>query len=56
MQGRTTLVIAHRLSTIESADRIVVMRDGAIVETGSHAELIARGGYYSTLHRMQFAS
>jgi subfamily B ATP-binding cassette protein MsbA len=56
MQGRTTLVIAHRLSTIESADRIVVMRDGAIVETGSHAELIAHGGYYSTLHRMQFAS
>jgi len=56
MQGRTTLVIAHRLSTIESADRIVVMREGAVVEAGSHAELIARGGYYSTLHRMQFAS
>jgi ATP-binding cassette, subfamily B, bacterial MsbA len=56
MQGRTTLVIAHRLSTIESADRIVVLRDGAVVETGSHAELITRGGYYSTLHRMQFAS
>jgi ATP-binding cassette, subfamily B, bacterial MsbA len=56
MQGRTTLVIAHRLSTIERADRIVVLREGAVVETGSHAELIARGGYYSTLHRMQFAS
>jgi subfamily B ATP-binding cassette protein MsbA len=56
MQGRTTLVIAHRLSTIERADRIVVMRDGAVVETGTHAELVARGGYYSTLHRMQFAS
>jgi ATP-binding cassette, subfamily B, bacterial MsbA len=56
MQGRTTLVIAHRLSTIERADRIVVMREGAVVETGSHAELVARGGYYSTLHRMQFAS
>ncbi len=55
MRGRTTLVIAHRLSTIESADRIVVLREGAIVETGNHAELIARGGYYSTLHRMQFA-
>jgi subfamily B ATP-binding cassette protein MsbA len=55
MQGRTTLVIAHRLSTIEKADRIVVMREGAIVEQGTHAELIARGGYYSTLHRMQFA-
>jgi subfamily B ATP-binding cassette protein MsbA len=55
MQGRTTLVIAHRLSTVESADRIVVLREGAIVETGTHAQLLARGGYYSTLHRMQFA-
>jgi subfamily B ATP-binding cassette protein MsbA len=54
MQGRTTLVIAHRLSTIEKADRIVVLREGTIVEQGTHAELIARGGYYSTLHRMQF--
>jgi subfamily B ATP-binding cassette protein MsbA len=54
MQGRTTLVIAHRLSTIEKADRIVVLREGSIVEQGTHAELIARGGYYSTLHRMQF--
>jgi ABC-type multidrug transport system fused ATPase/permease subunit len=56
MRGRTTLVIAHRLSTIESADRIAVMREGAVVEIGGHAELLARGGYYSTLHRMQFAS
>jgi subfamily B ATP-binding cassette protein MsbA len=56
MRGRTTLVIAHRLSTIESADRIAVMREGAVVEIGSHAELLAQGGYYSTLHRMQFAS
>jgi subfamily B ATP-binding cassette protein MsbA len=55
MQGRTTLVIAHRLSTIESADRIVVLREGVVVETGTHAQLLARGGYYSTLHRMQFA-
>jgi subfamily B ATP-binding cassette protein MsbA len=55
MQGRTTLVIAHRLSTIEKADLIIVMREGTIVEQGTHAELIARGGYYSTLHRMQFA-
>ena len=54
MQGRTTLVIAHRLSTIEKADLIVVMREGTIVERGTHAELIACGGYYSTLHRMQF--
>ena len=55
MRGRTTLVIAHRLSTIERADRIVVMRDGEIVETGTHAELLARGGYYASLHKMQFA-
>jgi ATP-binding cassette, subfamily B, bacterial MsbA len=55
MSGRTTLVIAHRLSTIERADRIVVLRDGAIVETGRHAELIARNGYYATLYRLQFA-
>jgi ATP-binding cassette, subfamily B, bacterial MsbA len=55
MQGRTTLVIAHRLSTIEKADLIVVLREGAIVEQGTHAQLIAAGGYYSTLHRMQFA-
>jgi len=54
MQGRTTLVIAHRLSTIEKADLIVVMREGAIVEQGTHAQLLASGGYYSTLHRMQF--
>ncbi len=55
MRGRTTLVIAHRLSTIERADRIVVMRDGEIVETGTHAELLARAGYYASLHKMQFA-
>ena len=55
MRGRTTLVIAHRLSTIEKADRIVVLRDGVIVETGNHAELIAHRGYYSMLHAMQFA-
>jgi subfamily B ATP-binding cassette protein MsbA len=55
MRGRTTLVIAHRLSTIENADRIVVLRAGEIVETGTHAELLARGGYYSSLYRMQFA-
>jgi subfamily B ATP-binding cassette protein MsbA len=55
MRGRTTLVIAHRLSTIERADRIVAMRDGGIVETGSHAELLARGGYYASLYKMQFA-
>ena len=54
MQGRTTLVIAHRLSTIEHADRVVAMDRGRIVEQGSHAELLARGGLYARLHAMQF--
>jgi len=55
MAGRTTLVIAHRLSTVERADRIVVIEGGRIVEQGRHAELIARDGPYSRLHRVQFA-
>jgi subfamily B ATP-binding cassette protein MsbA len=50
MQNRTTLVIAHRLSTIENADRIHVMDEGSIVETGTHAELLAKNGYYAFLH------
>jgi len=54
MKGRTTLVIAHRLSTIEKADRIVVLHQGKIVEQGRHADLLALGGYYARLHRMQF--
>lgn len=54
MKNRTTLVIAHRLSTIEKADLIVVMDAGKIVETGSHDELINRGGHYSALHSIQF--
>ncbi len=54
IQDRTTFVIAHRLSTIESADRILVMGDGAILEVGSHAELMAAGGHYAHLHRLQF--
>ncbi len=55
MRGRTTLVIAHRLSTVEAADCIAVVRDGAVVELGSHAELLARDGQYAALYRLQFA-
>lgn len=54
MKQRTTLVIAHRLSTIENADQIIVMHDGHIIETGTHAELIAKGEHYAELHRLQF--
>ena len=54
MQGRSSLVIAHRLSTVQRADRIVVMDQGRIVETGTHTELVARGGLYARLAAMQF--
>jgi subfamily B ATP-binding cassette protein MsbA len=56
VRNRTTLVIAHRLSTIESADRILVMSDGRVVESGAHAELLERRGVYAELHRLQFSA
>lgn len=55
MQGRTSFVIAHRLSTIKSADLILVMNDGEIIEQGTHEELMKQGGYYETLYNSQFA-
>ena len=55
MEGRTALVIAHRLSTIRSADQILVVEDGRIVERGRHAELLAGSGRYAELYETQFA-
>ena len=55
MQGRTTFSVAHRLSTIESADTILVMKDGKVIEMGSHKELLEKKGFYHELYRSQFA-
>ncbi|MCJ2089317.1 ABC transporter ATP-binding protein/permease [Methylobacterium sp. E-005] len=55
MRGRTTLVIAHRLSTVRDADQIVVMEAGRVIETGRHDELLASGGAYARLHRLQLS-
>jgi len=54
MKGRTVIMIAHRLSTISNADKIVVLKDGVVAEQGSNDELIARGGVYAELHRVQY--
>ncbi len=55
MEGRTSFVVAHRLSTIQSADVILVMKDGKIIEKGNHKELLAQNGFYATLYKSQFA-
>ncbi|MBQ8351514.1 MAG: ABC transporter ATP-binding protein [Clostridia bacterium] len=55
MQGRTSFIVAHRLSTIREADTILVMKDGNVIEQGSHEELLARGGFYEKLYNSQFA-
>lgn len=54
MQGRTSFIVAHRLSTIMEADTILVMKDGNIIEQGNHKELLAKGGFYTTLYNSQF--
>ena len=56
MRGRTSFVVAHRLSTIREADCILVMRDGRIVERGTHDGLLAAGGFYAELYNSQFAT
>ena len=55
MEGRTSFIVAHRLSTIQSADLILVMKDGHIIEQGNHKELLAKGGFYKNLYESQFA-
>ena len=55
MEGRTSFIVAHRLSTIQEADRILVMKDGNIIEQGKHEELLARKGFYAKLYESQFA-
>jgi subfamily B ATP-binding cassette protein MsbA len=55
LRNRTTFIIAHRLSTVEQADRIIVLDRGVLAESGTHAQLLARGGLYAQLHQLQFS-
>ena len=55
MNGKTSFVVAHRLSTIKESDVILVMKDGNIIEQGTHEELLAKGGFYNKLYNSQFA-
>ena len=55
MKGRTSFIVAHRLSTIQSADIILVMKDGNVIAQGNHEELLAKGGFYSRLYNSQFS-
>ena len=55
MEGRTSFIIAHRLSTIKNADIILVLKDGDVIESGNHEELMAKGGFYADLYNSQFS-
>ena len=55
MEGRTSFIIAHRLSTIQDADVILVMKDGHIIEQGTHGELLEKNGFYAKLYNSQFS-
>ena len=54
MEGRTSFIVAHRLSTIRQADVILVMKDGHVIEQGTHDQLLAQGGFYANLYNSQF--
>jgi ATP-binding cassette subfamily B protein len=55
MAGKTSFIVAHRLSTVQNADKILVMNDGAIVESGKHEELLQKDGFYKKLYMSQFS-